>query len=449
MAQEGSDRFFKYREEIIRALILTVPLGILVSQLNRLKDSALDTPWVVLWIGVPLILLIFVLRAFLKRDHTPLRHWRWTALLVAFSGLFAVLASTDALRWSTLAQADAKIGGRDWMLPLRVADWHYWFARRSASPDVLRVLLLDQPAENPVETLRQQQTELIELASGFPKEDAPLGMAFDVFYVATSPADTALCAAIDGAQFQVFSGYTAHRDQGELLKYPEKPPLPCQKRDRQGHLLAYADLDGRVRALRMWFDDTRNDPAFSWKIAQEIAARAKLAQPLKPPSDNVLRFLPPKEPLHTITLEQLRSTPGRLQRKYLLVGIRTDSDRYPTPFGTLPGTMSQAYAIHSLLTNNYIIRPSPLWSAALIFVGCFMLMLCVIQQRTTRFVLATSALLTVLVLVLAAASMYLWRAWLEVIYPVVAFWLWTWILLIARRRLHPKATSTALSLSTP
>ena len=167
------------------------------------------------------------------------------------------------------------------------------------------------------------------------------------------------------------------------------------------------------------------------------------------PPDNVLRFLPPQGEIEIVRVGDPSALndaelAADLQGHFVLVGIDTPADRFDTPFGEMPGTKIQAFAIHSLLTGHFITRLNAAWSTVLIFCGCFALLVFAIQQRRTRWLVSTATLLTVAVTVCAAVSMYLWLIWIDVVYAAAAFWVWTLVLIATRRRMtSPSVTPPA------
>jgi CHASE2 domain-containing sensor protein len=444
-----AERLTKYRERLLETAVLTVPLGLISTLGNAIQKSALGAPWRILWIVVPLAVAGWLTYRFIKRDPTPLRHWRWALLFGAFSSLFAVLSVSDLLLWRTIAAADRTIAARPWMLPVRAGDWHYWFARPlPPDPDALVVVMLEAPPGATTEELRRREAEVIRLAQ---QAEQVIGIGFDVFFVGPSAADAELCDAIVASNLAVFSGYTRQVvDADSYVELPARPPLPCQPRSQQGHLLGFADADGRVRAQQLWFRSTGDQPSFSLIVAQAIQERFRRTATAAS-GENILRYLPPADRKPPLTLEQLAATPTLLNNKFLLVGIQSPLDRFDTPFGQLPGTIIQAYAVHSLLTDRTITRASPFWSAAMVFATCYVLLLFATQRRSSRFLLLSAGLMSVLVVAAAALSMLVWHVWVEVVYCLTAVWLWLTILLVARRRLlvvdpqHPQPSTTAIA----
>jgi CHASE2 domain-containing sensor protein len=448
MASPEGSRFGKYGDKLLDAAILLIPNALITGWLTSLQKATLDEPWRQLWIVPPLSVLTWFLYRWIRRERTPLRHWRWGALFAAFMVLFVLAALSDGLRWSRAASQGDAIPSREWLLPLRAGDWHYRFARPAApESDVLRILQLEPGTS--IDALRRTEAEIIRLAAARPQADAPLGIAFDVYFVGTSPADEELCAAISATDIPVLSGYTYRHVRAGYVEYPDKPPLPCQQRNDQGHLLGYADADGLVRALR--FTDGLRRPSFSTRIAQRIAEARKQQggedMVLAKPTDNFLRYLPPPQDFKALDLADLRETPGLLNNRYLLVGLKVPGDQFATPFGDRYGSMIQAYAVHSLLTGHFIRRPSPVYSAAMIISCCGLLMLLAIQQRGWRLLVGTAVVLNLAMLGLAAASMYFWMVWLDVVYAAAALWLWTAVLLAARRGLQMQHRSAPLTLA--
>jgi hypothetical protein len=87
----------------------------------------------------------------------------------------------------------------------------------------------------------------------------------------------------------------------------------------------------------------------------------------------------------------------------------------------------------------------------MVFATCYVLLLFATQRRSSRFLLLSAGLMSVLVVAAAALSMLVWHVWVEVVYCLTAVWLWLTILLVARRRLlvvdpqHPQPSTTAIA----
>jgi hypothetical protein len=431
---DNAGRFAKYREKLIDAAVLTIPTGLITGFSGALQKKALGAPWALLWIVVPLVVAAWLTYRFVRRERDPLRHWRWAVLLICFCSLFSALSAWDLLLWRSIAAPDQQIASRPWLLPVRTGDWHYTFARRTnADFDTLAVLLLKPGAT--VEETRRTEALLIRSAL---KADNLIGIALDMYFVDPSPADDELCAAINAAgaaKVPVYSGYTLqYLNHRKYIELPDTPPLPCQPREQQGHLLGFADSDGRVRAQQRWFHSAGDQPSLSTRIADTIRTHFK-REAGATTDDNVLRYLPPVDALTPVTPEDIQGTPAQLNGTFLLVGLDTPQDRFDTPFGIRPGTYIQAYSALSQLTGTTLRKPSALWSAATILASCYLLMLLALQGFRVRNLLFTAALLSLLVWGAAALCMYAWYVWVDVIYPVTAIWLWLAVLICARRRL--------------
>ena len=76
------------------------------------------------------------------------------------------------------------------------------------------------------------------------------GLAFDAYFESHTGADADLCGAISSAAFPVLSGFSQQRlPTGLYLKRPITSALACLVPAHQGHLMGFADVDGRVRSI--------------------------------------------------------------------------------------------------------------------------------------------------------------------------------------------------------
>jgi CHASE2 domain-containing sensor protein len=429
----GTDRLKEYRDKLIDAAVLAVPLGVVAKLGGVVQDRALAAPWLILWVACPLALVTWLTWRFIQNNPTPQRHWRWAVLLAVYGSCFALLSVTDLLAWRTARESGQTPALREWILPVTAGDWRYRIAPRAeAQWEGLRVLLLDAPqGEHARADVRRAEAQILRWAE---QGEGARGVAFDAFFEKSTEADSELCAAVAAAKFPVLSGYSQRRlASGLYVKRPEMPALPCLPASQQGHLIGYSDVDGRVRALQHWWRGQNLEPAFAVRVAGTVPMIG--AAPAVDPSQRELRFLPPRDAIPVLRYADVAATPALLSGQFVLVGVDAAADRFETPFGTLPGTLIQAYSVHSILSGHLITRPSPLWSALIVFASCYVLMLLAAQGQSVRTLIWTSTAITGVIVVTAALCMALWLVWLDVIYGIVATWLWLAIMMVARRRM--------------
>jgi CHASE2 domain-containing sensor protein len=174
------------------------------------------------------------------------------------------------------------------------------------------------------------------------------------------------------------------------------------------------------------------------RIAQCIFSKCDRTD-LPVPQGKLLRFLPPAQGtlvvIEPTQFAALKANPSVLHERFLLVGERSDTDKFKTPFGLLPGTVVHAYAVDSLLASHYVTRPPAWFSVFAVFASCYLLTLLAAQKLSTRWLLLAAAGITVAVFALAAVARYFSLVWLDVIYAVAATWLLLPLLLAFRRRL--------------
>jgi len=426
-------RLAGYREKLLEAAVMTLPLALVSAASDRAKDQLLTDPWKILWIVLPLTLAAWLTLRAVRLQASRL-DWRWFVFLAVYCSVFALSSASDLLVWRrtpTGFYQGSSEAGREWLVPLWLGDWRYWVVRRApAAPHNIAVLLyppVDHTEKNWQATARLNDRGVILLAA----TGHAAGIAFDVSYDAPAApvVDQMLCAAVKQSGMTVLSTYDLTSNPNDVL--PKKPPtkadaaVDCLQVESQGHAMGWADGDHVVRTIPLYWEGDVNAPAFSVRIARQIhAARPDTA--LTMPRSALLRFVPPVEDIPVLEgakLASLEKNPLQLRNYFLIVGELSKSDRFETPFGLLPGAVVHAYAAHSLLTGNYMERPPVVWSVFVVFASCYVLTLLASRGiRPWRLAFAAAGL-SAAILVCSAAAMYLWSVWVDVIYAVVAIWL--------------------------
>lgn len=433
----GDVRLQKYRETLLEKLILGLPIGLITAACTALQNRLTSSPWTAVWIALPLGFAAWLTWRLLKRPNMGRSLLLSLVFLTAYGAVFALASVSDLLVWRQVPNDAQGVQLRAWMLPVRAGDWRYAVAPRRESPadDVTIVLMDPSPGENGRARTRAREANLIELA--IAQEARAVGL--DVFFQGQTSSDAALCATVEKARqagIPVWAGYT-----NKNLKNGGRPvavgmdALPCFTSAHVGSLLGFADSDGRVRAVRLSWAGMGDQPSFSVLGAAAVEKSYGRTLAKLPIDDPVLRYLPPPgEPRLVRELDVLQD-PGQLRRNLVLIGLNVPEDRFYTPWGVQPGTVIQANAIHSLRVDSRIVRPNGFWSALVVAVLCYIVVVLAIDGLSTRWLLIVAAGLSIAVIAASALMMYFWLMWFEVIYALVALWLLVPLVLTLRR--HP------------
>ena len=432
----AAERLSRWRERLIDGAVLGVPIGLIAKFSDQIQEGALDKPWLILWVVIPLAAITWLTWRLIHRSQKRAIDWRLFAFLAMYCSVFALMSVSELLEWR---RAPDDNGLRSWVVPVRAGNWHYWLApRMPVGSDDLIVVLIDPTGTGDKKSLmRRSEERLVKLAVAH----RAMGIGFDIIFDGRSDADPGLCSAIDAAsaaKIPIFSGYTRKAmPEGDFVLWPDPPALACLPLEKQGHVIGFADSDGFVRAVRLRWESRSSRPAFSVRIAQALwSSHEKTELPV--PADPLLRFLKPGgDGPRVFSLAEVEAVPSRLNDRFLLIGLKSGAKIFHTPFGDLSGSTIHAYAIQSLLSGYYVTRPAAIWSACMVFAGCYILTWLAARGFSPRILALAAAGITAAVFILAAAAMYFWLVWLDVIYAVVAVWLLLPLLLVFRRPLHP------------
>jgi hypothetical protein len=85
----------------------------------------------------------------------------------------------------------------------------------------------------------------------------------------------------------------------------------------------------------------------------------------------------------------------------------------------------------------------------IVLAACYALTLFAARGYDARRLAQVAAIITLIIMILSAAAMYLWHAWLDVIYAVVAVWLLLPILLASRRYIEAPQAQPAQAPAKP
>ena len=440
-----------YREKLQEAAALGVPLGVIAAVDEWAVRHLLAAPWKVIWVVLPLAGIAFVAWRLIQRQGFAKFDWRLITFCSAYSAIF-VLASTFELNaWKRVPEPSRDVIHYRWasFLPVAWGDWRYRLATsRPESDEVpIALVLLEELPDTSKSQIRLRDLRLVQAAN----QGNAKGLGLDFEYIRESGIDKLFCENIraftkpkDERPRALVTAYEMRKVARNLYeRIPAIDQQPeCLSREQQGHAAGFADADGLVRGIPLfWQTPQFEHPALSWTFVSQITKQLKRPA-LALPNDLFLRILPP--PAGAITIYQSRDDlsmlsehPDILSGHVVIVGEGSKKDQFHTPFGILPGAQIHAYAIYDLLNGYSIVRCPPILVALLIYASCFILALIARGLRPVRQLLIAAICMPGFVLLLAVAAMYFLNVWLDIMYPALAVWLLIPLLLVLRRRTRP------------
>jgi CHASE2 domain-containing sensor protein len=438
-SRKWKKRFADYREDLLKALILTAPLA-LVARVNEQVGARLFAqPWQAIWFLIPIAIAAALLRHRAVRRHAlnPDRRMLW--FLAAYILLFTVASQSSVLDVSRELSAFGTTASRRSMTPVSWGDWRYRLVPREADRDALIVVLLQPGAGRSVVDARKEVVDLVALAT----QQQAAGVALDVYFKEASPIDPLLCQVIDLAarSMPVFVGYGFELQEGRVVEFGVPSTLqPCLPRERLAHLAGFLDFDLVSRLTPLFFRGDRARPALGLAVATTVHQRSSDATgagdaSLDLPDDGLVRFVAPAGGPLVIRFDDLQ---GRIRDANLLRGRfvmagEAEGDSFDTPFGRQPGIVIHSYVAHSLIEGHYIRRHSWWLGFALTLMFCYaMAVWCARGASIGGLVLLCTAA-TVIVLAIAAVSIVVGPYWFDVVYPMVAVWVLLPLVVGARR----------------
>jgi CHASE2 domain-containing sensor protein len=438
------ERLKRYKERLVEATILGLPIALINLVHGKVSGVLTSQPWHVLWFIAPLAGAAWVLWPRLKKAGAL--HVRGATLLflVCYLSVFTLAAASDLLVWkrSTVTFDEGELP-RNWLLPAGWGDWRYRLVPRSQTLESLLVVVtMEKPAEGATrDALRFELARLIQFAA----QSRARGIALDFYFGReSSDVDGFLCQVVDSmnrAGFPVIAGQRIVRGQmgrPYAERYADSIE-PCFPDDHRGHLLAYKDADGVIRHVALRLRQIRST-SLSLKVASQLDRDRTL------PTGSLLQFVESQDTLPPLEYERLAREPPEelasvLRGHFVLVGERSQSERFQTPFGERLGVEVHAAAIGSLLTGRWIKRPS-WWSGLLIIVlACYAIVALAAEGASSRKLLLIALGVSVFLVLASALAMRLWLVWLDVIYALVAVWLLVGLLQILRKSLRMAAES--------
>ena len=428
-SRKWKKRFSGYKEELLQAALLTIPLAVLGRLNESLSARLFSQPWQAIWLLVPIGIGVWLLRQRVVRRNTLYPNWRLLSFLGAYILLFTVASQTSVLDVSRELTAFDAPASRRWITPVSWGDWRYRLVPRKPDPrDELIVVLLEPGAGRLLVDARKELVDVIALATKFGAK----GVALDVYFKEPSAIDPLLCHTIRTASIPVFVGFGFERRQGRIVETGFPDTLgPCLAEERVAHLAGFLDFDLVSRVTPMFF---RNDPK---RPALGLAAARALSgdSPVEVPPDGLLRFVPPPEDPLTVRFDELqtKAADGNFLRNRFVMAGEAEQDSFETVFGRKPGITIHSYVVHSL-RQAHDIRRHPWWLGfAVTLVFCYGMTIWCANGAPVRRLVGLSIAATVVILVVAVASILVGPYWFDVVYPLAAVWLLLPILVGFRR----------------
>lgn len=445
-AARWQKRFGAYKEDLLKAGLLSIPLAIVARLNEALSSRVLGQPWQAVWLLVPLALVVVLLRRRAAREQVLGLDRRVLAFLGAYILLFTIAAQTSVLDISRELSVFGTPASRRWITPVSWGDWRYRLVPRVAEGDRSVVVLLRSGAGRSLLDVRKEVLDLVTIA----RQREASGLALDVYFTESTLLDPLLCQAITtaAAQMPVFVGYGFDVREGTVVERGVPATLqPCLPRERLAHLAGVLDHDLVSRLTPLYFRGDATRPALGLAVARAIAASRTPAAPLVLPGDGLVRFVAPAEGQpRVVSLEAIQSgseDANLLRGRFVLAGER-ERDSFDTPFGRQPGVVIHGWVAHSLLERHFIERHSWWLGSAIILVCCGALTVRAAHGASVRELVLGCVAATAFVLALAVVSLFAGPYWFDVIYPLAAVWVLL-PLLVGVRRLAGAGIVTGLS----
>jgi CHASE2 domain-containing sensor protein len=443
-SRKWKKRLAGYREELLKALILTAPLA-LVARVNETIGARLFAqPWQAVWFLIPIAMAAALLRHRALRRHALHPDRRMLGFLAAYVLLFTVASQSNVLDVSRELSAFGTTASRRSMTPVSWGDWRYRLVPRKPDQDAMIVVLLRPGGGRSLVDTRKEVVDLVALATAHQAA----GVALDVYFTEPSPIDPLLCQVIDAAarSMPVVVGYGFAMQEGRVVEFGVPSTLqPCLPRERLAHLAGFLDFDLVSRLTPLFFRGDRTRPALGLAVATAVHRRSSDAgtraddASLDLPDDGLLRFVAPSAggPL-VVRFEELQGRvrdPNLLRGRFVMAG-EVEGDSFDTAFGRQPGIVIHSYVAHSLIEGHYIRRHSWWLGFAMTLMFCYaMAVWCGRGASVTGLVLLCAGA-TAAALAVAVVSIVVGPYWFDVVYPVAAVWVLLPLLLGARRAIE-------------
>ena len=421
-------------EDLLKAALLAIPMLLLGMSVDWLKSKLSIQPGQALWLIIPAIVFLCLFFLNTKKRQQLRFDSRLLVFLVVYILIFFIAAETSLLDWKRSLVGYEKNVPRNFLALNPLGDWHYTFAKEEPANKDLVVILMKTEAT--VEEGRLRIADLIQLAQTYEAK----GVALDFYFEDGSEnkgVDELLCSAINSAKaldkpIPVFVAYDYRVKDDRIDRLPIDPDLKaCVPDSSQGHAIGYAEWDGKIRSIPLYFQHDTSLESLSLKVAKALDPQIQV------PDNGLLQFTKPGKDFPKITLDQLEQSSEEeravLRSRFILVGEDSPQDSFLTPYGVQPGVVIHANAIHSLRQHSFIHRA--VWWVTLvkIFLLCYLNAVLTYRDARIRTLILVNLAFSLLIWLLSALSMYLWLTWIDLAYPLVASWLFLLILINWRR----------------
>jgi len=426
------------RKDLLKMAAMAVPTALIGLAMTWMRIGFDNQPGQTLFIiipGIAVLALLFVGSATRRRLKLG---WPFLVFLPLYILIFYVAAESRILDWKRIAVSYDQVAPRHSLALNSYGDWHYRMASEKPPLQSLAIVLM-----KPAETYEQGRLEIADLLA-IAQSSGARGVALDAYFVkykANKGAiekgiDEILCSRIDAARskgMRVLVAYAFRRESGRIDKVQMDPDLEkCLPSSEQGHLMGYADWDGLVRSIPLYFWDEPQHEAFSLKIARSLNPAVKV------PNGGMLQFIKPTENFPTISFAKLDESEDEevrsiLNGRFILAGEESAQDSFQTPYGPKPGVVIHAYAVQALTPTTTCWWP-PWWiSLILVSVWCYLMMVVVARGvGNVKLILMTTAV-SLFIVIISSVVMHLWETWIDLVYPLLAIWLLLLLLIVLRK----------------
>jgi CHASE2 domain-containing protein len=424
------------RKDLRKLVVMSLPTLLFGMAIKYVGDRSVNHPETVILFILPGIamLAVVMLRATIRKKF--MLGWPFLVFLSIYILTFSFAAYTGVLDWKR------KLIGYDDAVPQNFlalnyyGDWHYEVVSQKPALNKLVIVLMKPP-----ESYEQGRLDVATLLA-ISQSSGAVGVAVDSFFVKYVPEneedkkgiDEILCMNLDDARnkgLKVFVAYDFNVIGDYIDVLPVDPDLAkCLPEADQGHMAGYAESDGLIRSIPLYFANDPAQEALSLKVARVLDSKVN-------PTVRLLQFTEFKTVIRNFTLEELKEPDADrsvLNRRFVLAGEDSEKDSFQTPFGKKHGVEIHAYAIQSLLQNRFIKRPPAWLSMFMIAVWCYLLMVFAARGVANLKLILINAAFSAFTVAISALAMGLCLTWIDVIYPLLAAWLFL-LLLIALRRI--------------
>jgi CHASE2 domain-containing sensor protein len=442
-------RLADYKEDLLKAAILTLPLGLVAKLNEQVGARVFSQPWQAVWFLIPIAIGLAVVRYRAIPPHAVRLDRRMLLFLGVYILFFTVASQSSVLDVSRELTAFGATASRRSITPVSWGDWRYRLVPRKPDRDQLIVVLLRPGSGRALVDARKEVVDLIALAA----ERQATGVALDVYFQEPSPLDPLLCQTIAAAarSMAIVAGYGFAMQDGRVVEFGVPSTLAsCLPRERLAHLAGILDFDLVSRVTPLFFRGDRARPALGLAVAAALKPRSPATaarpgdMPLDLPEDGLVRFVAPAGGPLVVRLEELQARvrdPDLLRGRFVLAG-EAEQDSFDTAFGRQPGIVIHSYVAHSLIEGHYIRRHSWWLGFAITLAFCYGLTIWCARGGSAASLILFCVAATAVTVAAATLSIVVGPYWLDVVYPVTATWLLLPLLLGARRATGVRPTSS-------